>query len=100
MKVLLVRPWIHSLAPLRNALRVAGFDPRFTRVDIEPALNAALARGAPDLLLLDPATPNLSRPVIEARLRDHRLDLPVIEIDHDHTTLVDRIRRALGSRRH
>lgn len=100
MRVLLVRPWTHPLAPLRDALRVAGLDPRFTRVDIEPALNAALARDAHDLVLFDPTTPALSRSMIEARLRDHRVDIPIIEIDHDPTAVGARIRAALASRRH
>lgn len=100
MKVLLVRPWIHPVAPLRDALRVAGFDPRFTRVDIEPALNAALVRGPHDVILFDPATPSVSRATIEARLRDHRIDVPVIEIDGTTTTVADQIRAALASRRH
>ncbi len=100
MKVLLVRPWIHPLAPLRDALRVAGLDPRFTRVDIEPALNAALARGPHDVVLFDPTTPALSRPLIEARLRDHRVDIPIVELDREPASLGDRIRAALVSRRH
>lgn len=100
MKVLLVRPWVHPLAPLRDALRVAGFDPRFTRVDIEPALNAALTRGTHDIILLDPCTPSITRATIEARLRDHRLDIPIIELDHDPRALPDRIRLALAARRH
>jgi hypothetical protein len=100
MKVLLVRPWVHPLAPLRDALRTAGFDPRFTRVDIEPALNAALARGAHDVILLDPNTPSLSRAIVEARLRDHRVDIAIVELDGDLRALCDRIRVALASRRH
>jgi len=100
MKVLLVRPWVHPLAPLRDALRVGGFDPRFTRVDIEPALNAALQRGPHDVILLDTNTPSLSRALVEARLRDHRLDIPIVELDHDPLALPDRIRNALAARRH
>jgi len=45
INVLLIRSWIHPLAPLRAALHDAAIDARFTRIDIEPALNAALARG-------------------------------------------------------
>lgn len=99
MKILLVRPWVSPLAPLRDALRVGGFDPRFTRVDIEPALNAALVRGPHDLILFDATTPTLSRTIIEARLRDHRIDIPIVDLDHDPCALADRIRLALASRR-
>ncbi|MBV8762683.1 MAG: hypothetical protein JO257_35685 [Deltaproteobacteria bacterium] len=70
-------------------------------MDIEPALNAALARGQHDLILFDPITPGLPRATIEARLREHRVDLPIIELDHEPpATLADRIRAVLASRRH
>lgn len=100
MKVLLVRPWVLPLAPLRDALRVGGVDPRFTRVDIEPALNAALTRGSHDVILLDTTAPSITRAIVEARLRDHRLEIPIVELDHDLLALPERIRLALAARRH
>lgn len=98
VKVLLIRPWIHSLTPLRAAMRSAGYEARFTRVDIEAALHAALARGGFDLAIVDPATPGLSRSTIEGCLRDHRSSIPMIELGGS-ADLVDQIRRALDARR-
>jgi len=98
VKVLLVRPWIHSLAPLRASLRTAGFEARFTRVDIEPALNAALARGGFDVAVVDPATPGLAQSTIELRLRDHRIECPIVLLD-DLSVLGARVKAALAARR-
>ena len=98
VKVLLIRPWIHSLAPLRAAMRSAGYEARFTRIDIEPALQAALARGDFDLVIVDPATPGLSRSLIEGCLRDHRSSIPMIELDGS-ADLVDQIHQALDAPR-
>lgn len=98
VKVLLIRPWIHSLAPLRAALRRVGLEARFTRVDIEPALNAALARAGFDVVVVDPQTPGLSPSTIEARLRDHRVEVPVLALE-DTETIGLRIRAALAARR-
>jgi len=98
VKVLLIRPWIHSLAPVRAALRSAGIEARFTRVDIEPALHAALARGGFDVAIVDPATPGLMPSSIDACLREHRVTLPVLELG-DVADLGARIKRALAARR-
>ena len=98
VKVLLIRPWIHSLAPVRDALRTAGFEAHFTRVDKEPALQAALARGGFDIAIVDPATPGLSRSTIEAALRDHRTSVPIVELD-GASNLGDELRRALDGTR-
>jgi hypothetical protein len=98
VKVLLIRPWIHSLAPLRASLRDAGFEARFTRVDIEPALNAALARGGYDVAVVDPATPGLPHATIELRLRDHRAEFPIVVLE-DIESLGHRVRAALAARR-
>jgi DNA-binding response OmpR family regulator len=98
VKVLLIRPWIHSLAPLRDALRSAGLEARFTRVDIEPALNAALVRGGFDVAIVDPGTPGLSHSTLEARLREHRGDFPIVVLE-DLETLGERVKLALAARR-
>jgi len=97
VKVLLIRPWIHSVAPLRAALQRVGFSARFTRVDIEPALHAAVERGGFDVVIVDPATPGLSRSTVEACLRDHRLWLPVVELD-GVSDLGEQVKHALEAR--
>jgi hypothetical protein len=96
--VLLIRPWIHSLAPLRASLRRAGYEARFTRIDIEPALSAALGRGGYDVAVVDPATPGLTRATIEGCLRDHRADFPIIVLE-DIESLGEHVKAALASRR-
>jgi len=98
VQVLLIRPWIHSLAPLRASLGRVGFEARFTRVDIEPALSAALARESYDVVVVDPATPGLTRSTIEGCLRDHRIDVPIIVLE-DIESLGERVKVALASRR-
>lgn len=80
-RILLVRPWTEPLAPLRAALRQADLDARIVRVDIEPALNAALKRGSTfDLIVFDPATRGITRELIDARLVEHRRCIPVVTL--------------------
>lgn len=98
VKVLLIRPWIHSLAPLRASFHAAGLEVRFTRVDIEPALNAALARGGFDVAVVDLATPALAEVTIEQRLREHRADLPIVVLE-DIPSLGEHVKAALAARR-
>jgi hypothetical protein len=98
VQVLLIRPWIHSLTPLRDSLRGVGFEARFTRVDFEPALRAALGRGGYDVAVVDPATPGLTHATIQRCLRDHRADFPIIVLE-DIESLGVRVKAALASRR-
>ena len=69
-RILVIRAWTEPLARFREALREAGIAVRITRVDIEPALNAALARNAYDVVVWDPES-TISRDLVEARLREH-----------------------------
>ena len=75
----MVRTWT-QVAPLRRALHDLGYGGDITAVDIEPALNAALARSTFDLVLYDPSTPAIGRETLAARMREHRRDVPVIAI--------------------
>jgi hypothetical protein len=80
-RILLVRPWTATIAPVRAALRDAGISATITRIDIEPALNAALGRGTPfDVIVHDPGTPGLPLSVVEARLREHRRVIPIVSV--------------------
>ena len=78
VRILLIRPWTEPLAPIRQALDTTGLDVRIIRVDLEPALDGALARGNYDLVLLDPATKDITLEIVEARLRDHRRLAPIV----------------------
>jgi hypothetical protein len=96
IRILLIRPWTEPLAPIRAALEDAELAARFHRVDIEPALNAALSRGGYAVIVFDPRTPGITIEMIEARLRDHRRAVPVVTLG-DTRTLADDIRQALRS---
>ena len=72
-----------------------GIEARIVRVDIEPALNAALDRGRFDVVVFDPRTPNLARMIIDARLREHRYSPPVVVFE-SITDTVESIKRALA----
>ncbi len=78
LRVLLVRSWTRSLAPLEHALSAAGFVPTVTRVDHEPALVAALGRDVFDVVLVDPDVPGCSPAAVEAAVRAARVSTPVI----------------------
>ena len=69
-RILVIRAWTEPLTRLRAALREAGVTVRITRVDIEPALNAALARSSYDVVVWDPSCA-IARDLVDARLREH-----------------------------
>ena len=80
LHVLLIRAWIHRLEPVRAALHDAGFDVEVTRIDIEPALHAALTRRAFDLVIHDPRVVGLPHELVETRLRMHRHATPIVTL--------------------
>jgi hypothetical protein len=91
---LLVRPWHLSPEPIVGALRAANVEPELEHVDFEAALHAAIARGPFDLAVYDPATPNLSRDVVESSLRDGPRKVPLIVMD-GASSVVEHVRRVL-----
>lgn len=96
IRILLIRPWTEPLAPIREALDAAELRVRFHRVDIEPALNAAIHRGGYAAIVFDPRTPGITREMIEARLKDNRRALPIVTLG-DVCTLAEEITQALRS---
>jgi hypothetical protein len=90
VRILLIRPWTKPLAPLRAALHEAGITARISRVDIEPALNAALGRDDIDIILFDPTTTGVTREVLDARLLQHRRVIPIVTLN-----AVDDLARAI-----
>jgi hypothetical protein len=96
--ILLVRPWTGSLGALRAELRGAGIDAELVRIDFEPALNAALVRERFDAVVYDPATPGITRELIETRLREHRRAAPVVVLTSVSTIAGD-LERALTEQR-
>ena len=59
-------------------MRVAALEGRFHRVDIEPALHAALTRDAYDAVVYDPQTPLLTRDIVQARINELRPGTPLV----------------------
>ena len=94
--VLVVQFWVHDIKPIRAALEGAGLEVAITRVDIEPALHAALTCGHYDLVIYDPSTATLSRAAVEENLRASRRDPPLVVAD-DLATLGARARELLRS---
>lgn len=97
VRILLIRSWTQPLAPLRAVLREHGITAHFFRVDIEPALNAALSRGGYHVIVYDPQTQGITRDTLDARLRDHKCSVAVIELGR-HDDLPDAIARVLVAR--
>jgi CheY-like chemotaxis protein len=98
MRVLVIQFWIRDIRVIRSALEVAGITAQITRVDIEPALHAALSWGEYDLAIYDPSTPTISRTAVDDCLRVHGRDIPLV-LAEDGAPLVDRIQCALAARR-
>jgi hypothetical protein len=97
VRILLIRPWTEPLGALRDALRAAQISARISRVDIEPALNAALSRTPFDLVVLDPQTRGITLELVEERMREHRRFVPIVMFDAIDATVVA-IQRALRYR--
>lgn len=98
VRILLIRSWTESLAPLRAELRAAGFEAEIVRIDFEPALNAALARERFDAVIFDPATGGIPRSVVETRLREHRRAAPLVVLG-SLSTIGAELHRALAELR-
>ena len=98
IRILLVRSWLHRLEPIRTALRAAGFSPSFVRVDIEPALHAALTRGGFDVVIIDSTLRRITREVVRARIGELRPGTPLVVLGSLHD-LGARIAAVLEARR-
>jgi hypothetical protein len=98
IEILLVRSWLLPWEPIRSALHGAGFVARFHRVDIEPALAAALTRDAYDVVILDPRIPGLTRELVQARIAELRPGTPLVLLGRLDDLGV-RIAAALDARR-
>jgi hypothetical protein len=97
LRILWIRSWVQPTQPLRDALADIGYRAMFTRVDIEPALHAAIARRDFEIAILD-GNCGLPRELVQARLREERIFAPLL--DHEApATLVRRIEKAMLQRR-
>jgi len=87
-RILVIRAWTEPLVRFREALREAGVVVRITRVDIEPALNAALVRGSFDVIVWDP-TSSVTRDVVAARLREHGRTASIVVMEEVGVTVTN-----------
>ena len=100
--VLLIRPWTCEIDSIVRWLRAADLEPTIERVDFEPALRAALKSGRYTIAIYsvavyDPQTETLSREVVEAALREHAPELPLLVLD-DVQLLGARVRQVVQAR--
>jgi hypothetical protein len=78
LRILVLRSWDQPIAPLRQALIAAGVDAELVRVDIEPALAAALDRRNVDVIAYAPETRGLPVAVVNGLLGDLGLEVPIV----------------------
>jgi hypothetical protein len=98
IRVLVIRSWLQPVAAIREALLDAGIHARIERVDIEPALHAALTRTRFDVVVYDTATPGLSCDTLATCMRASGSASQVVELG-DVVTLGQRVLLALAARR-
>lgn len=94
MRVLVVQFWVHDSRPVRDALAAADIDADLVRVDIEPAVNAALSWGRYAAILYDPATTTVSLAAVEQCMRANQCAAPLVVAD-DLSTLGARVLAAV-----
>lgn len=80
IRILLIRAWPESAAPIRAALHAHGLSTRITRVDFEPALVTAIERGDLDVVLFDPAVKTISLAGVEACMAQHHRTQPIVQL--------------------
>ena len=83
LRILVVRSWDLPIAPLREALTVAGLRAELIRVDIEPALVAALGRRNIDAIIYAPGTRGIPFAVVKGLVDELGLDVPVVTFGED-----------------
>lgn len=81
MRVLVIQFWVNDSTPIRNALAAAGIDADLVRVDIEPAVNAALSWGRYTAVVYDPATTTVSLAAVEQCMRSNQCTVPLVVAD-------------------
>lgn len=98
VRVLVIQSWIVDAQPIECALRESGIDASIVRADFEALLNAALAHERFDVVIFDPATPDLSRETVEHCLRLNGREAPLVVLG-DVASLGDDVHRLLAPRR-
>ena len=82
LRVLFVKSWVEDLDPTLAVLRAGGFEVTYERVDIAPALWAALERSRWDVVICDWKTPDLTLGTITQIVREHGGSTPMVILDN------------------
>jgi two-component system cell cycle sensor histidine kinase/response regulator CckA len=80
LRVLVVEDSAPDTELMVRALRVAGFEPVYERVETADAMRQALAQQSWDVVLSDYTMPHFDAPAALAVLREHSADLPFIVV--------------------
>jgi hypothetical protein len=80
-EILVVVPWTIDLTGLRASLRAEEIHAIVTRVDLEPALEAALTRTRFDAVVYLSPTPSLALNLVETAVRVRGRAVPVVVVD-------------------
>lgn len=93
IRILVIASWEVPTAELRASLERADLHAKMTRVDIEPALHAALQRGPFEVALYVRPLSGLPLAMIEPVLADKKLRLVVVDRGEDVGTALVRCLR-------
>jgi len=80
-RLLLICSWVHRSAEIHRALEQVGIYASLVRVDVEPALRAALVRGGYAAVVFVSDTPGLQRDLVETHILLHALDTPLVVVE-------------------
>lgn len=78
IRILLVRSWVVSAAPVRAVLHAAGMIVTLIRVDLESSLEAAMIRGDFHVVVVDPDCTTLSLATVTAMAQTHKRTQPIV----------------------
>ncbi len=95
LRVIIVKSWVDDIDVVVARLHSAGYAVEYERVDLEPALWAALDRGPWHVVICDWKTPQLTIASVGRILRDHGTQVPIVVLDRIETLALD-VHTALG----
>jgi hypothetical protein len=81
VEVLLIQFWINDADQIIAALASTGLPTNIKRVDIEPAICAALGRCSYDLVIFDQSTPGLTIDMVRSCMRSHDSKAVLVVVD-------------------
>lgn len=94
----MIQLWTIDSTPIEQSLRAAGIHASIVRVDFGAALDATLAHQSFDVAIYDPATPGLSRRIVEDCIGRSGRDLPIVMLE-DAAMVGAQVSRVLAASR-